>query len=152
MITVRLIALKCLFYPKCRCQEALDTRSTEAMERAYKAAVEAENVTSEATRKAAVAAAKATQHEHDAKQHIKVAESAADMSAPRSIPEKLNAAWVKVHRGAKNVGETVQHGGAVVVDTGKNLVDETVHEAHVLGERVNEAWVSLKNRLTRPKS
>jgi hypothetical protein len=71
-----------------RCQEALESRSADAMENAYRIGQRAEREARAAAQQAAVRAA-AEIGRKDAESHAAVADRAADLSSPEGIVERV---------------------------------------------------------------
>lgn len=104
--------------------------SADAVEAAYKAAVEAEETASSAARRAAAASAGALVGRHDAERRSLVASRAADLSAPHGIVEnfvdvmrqgrrKVGAAVHGLEEGIASAGPATQQAAARVAENGR---------------------------------
>lgn len=114
-----------------RAAGALEIRSQEQVQAAYKEAKEAERASEQAAQSAAVSAAHVLMSERDAKSSSRVATAAADMSEPHGVLQKIQFQWMKLcHavnvrglRGGGNDGSEGEDQGqveAAVVDSNKN--------------------------------
>ena len=103
-----------------RAQNALDLRSSDAIEQAYMAACEAEEAAEAAAREAAVSYAKAVVGEHDANKHADVAIRAGNLSRPHGIIAQSSAVFRQVRRNTVNAAGKTRDG----VVAGKNAIVE----------------------------
>jgi hypothetical protein len=99
-----------------RCQKALNMRSADTIEEAFKAATEAEETSEIASRKAAVSSAKAIISKRDAEKSQETASKAAELSRPYGIVAQTSATWRQLRRdtglAAEKTQENVQAGAA----------------------------------------
>ena len=99
-----------------QCQSALDLRSADAIEEAFRAVTEAEEKAESAAKQAAVSSAKAVVSKRDAEKKAHVATKAAELSAPHGIAAQSSAFWRQLRRDAASVAEktneNVQSGAA----------------------------------------
>ncbi len=134
-----------------RCQNALDLRSADAIEEAFKAATNAEEKAETASRTAAVNSAKAVISKREAEKKEHIATKAAELSTPHGIVAQTSAFWRQLRRdtataaevthknveaGAAAAGWMWNEGSAKVQYVGKGVVDG-----------VQNVWKAVEERL-----
>jgi hypothetical protein len=137
-----------------RCQGALDMRSADAIEEAFKAATEAEERAEAASRKAAVNSAKAVISKRDAEKKEEIASKAAALSTPHGIVAQTSAFWRQLRRDAasavEKTGENMQSGVAAA----GWLWNQGFEKVHYVGKGVTDgvqnAWKTVQKRLPVP--
>lgn len=130
-----------------RTQSALESRSVDAIEDAYRAATEAQEAAEVAAKEAAVGYAKAVVGEHDTSKHGDVAIKAGDLSRPRGIVAQTSEVLHQLRRNTVTAVEKAREG----VVAGKEAVVEAVGTSTVVGQAMVDglkgAWNAFEERI-----
>lgn len=137
-----------------RCQGALDMRSADAIEEAFKAATEAEEKAESASRKAAVNSAKAIINKRDAKKKEEIASKAAALSTPHGILARTSAFWRQFRRNAASAMEKTEENVQAGVVAAGWLCNQGFEKVQYVGKGavngMQNAWKAVQERLPAP--
>jgi len=121
-----------------RAAGALEIRSQEQVQAAYKEAKEAEKASEQAAQSAAVSAAHVLMSERDAKSSSRVATAAADMSGPHGVVEKIHFQWMKL-----------RHAGNMVVERVTQAVNASIQAVKLTWQCICDSIASVWNFVCR---
>ena len=136
----------------CRCQQALETRSADAVDAAYQAASQAEEAAASAATRGASAAAHAAIKQREAERHSQAAAGAADLSAPHGAAAKVQAWWGQGRRATQQAVRHVGAAGSAVAGAAGAAAEGVRSAAPRMGGAARAAVVVMQHALAQGRA